>query len=138
MSGHISPKSLYYAIFAALMVLTAITVAVAFVPLGALNFPVAITIAVTKATLVVLFFMHVKYSSRLTKMIVGMALFFLMTMFGLTLTDYLSRSWYTAPRGTTGAGTQVTITPGGGRLAPSSQGAPPEAAEKTGAAAPEH
>jgi cytochrome c oxidase subunit IV len=137
MSGHISPRSVYYAIFAALMVLTGITVAVAFVPLGALNFPVAIAIAITKATLVVLFFMHVKYSSRLTKMIVGMALFFLMTMFGLTLTDYLSRSWFAAPAGTAGAGTQITITPSGGRLAPS--GARPAAAERGAAAnAPSH
>ena len=119
MSGHISPKSVYYTIFGALMVLTAITVAVAFQPLGVLNFPVAITIAITKATLVVLFFMHVKYSSKLTKMIVAMSLFFLMTMFGLTLTDYLSRGWFAAPRGTAGAGTQMTITPSGGRLAPS-------------------
>jgi cytochrome c oxidase subunit 4 len=121
MSGHISPKSVYYAIFGGLMVLTAITVAVAFVPLGALNFPVAITIAVTKATLVVLFFMHVKYSSKLTKAVVGMALFFLMTLFGLTLTDYLSRGWFTSPRGTALAGTSRTITPSGGRLAPSGQ-----------------
>ena len=136
MSGHISPRSVYYAIFAALMVLTAITVAVAFVPLGAMNFPVAIAIAVTKATLVVLFFMHVKYSSRLTKMIVGMAIFFLMTMFGLTLTDYLTRSWYSSPRGTAGAGTQITITPSGGRLAPSSVPKPP--ATKTGAAEAGH
>ena len=110
MSGHISPKSTYYAIFGALMVLTTITVAVAFVPLGSLNFPVAISIAITKATLVVLFFMHVKYSSKLTKMIVAMALFFLLTMFGLTLTDYMSRSWFASPRGTAGAGTQPTAT----------------------------
>jgi cytochrome c oxidase subunit 4 len=121
MSGHVSPKSVYYGIFGALMVLTAVTVGAAFVPLGALNFPVAITIAISKATLVVLFFMHVKYSSRLTKMIVGMALFFLMTMFGLTLTDYLSRGWYTSPRGSTGAGVSRTITPSGGRLAPADQ-----------------
>ncbi len=104
MSGHISPTSTYYGIFGALMVLTAVTVGVAFVNLGPLNFPVAIGIAITKATLVVLFFMHVKYSSRLTKLIVGMALFFLMIMFGLTLTDYLSRGWYTTPRGNTTAG----------------------------------
>ncbi len=71
MSGHISPKSTYYAIFGALMVLTAVTVGVAFINLGALNFPVAIAIAITKATLVILFFMHVKYSSQLTKMFVG-------------------------------------------------------------------
>jgi cytochrome c oxidase subunit IV len=121
MSGHISPKSTYYAIFASLMVLTVITVAVAFVNLGALNFPVAIGIAITKATLVVLFFMGVKYSSRLTKMVVGMAIFFLMTMFGLTLSDYLTRGWFTSARGTAGAGTSITIVPGGGRLAPANQ-----------------
>jgi cytochrome c oxidase subunit 4 len=131
MSGHLSPKSLYYGIFTALMVLTAVTVGVAFVPLGAMNFPVAITIAVTKATLVVLFFMHVKYSSKLTKTVVVMALFFLLTMFGLTLTDYLSRGWFTSPRGTALAGTSRTITPSGGRLAPSGQmNEPPEGASR--------
>jgi cytochrome c oxidase subunit 4 len=111
MSGHISPKSTYYTIFAALMVLTGITVGVAFIHLGSLNFPVALAIAITKATLVILFFMHVKYSSKLTKMIVGMAFFFLAVMFALTMTDYLSRGWFTSPRGSTGAGTQVTISP---------------------------
>ena len=109
MSGHISPVRMYYGIFGALMVLTVVTVAVAFVNLGSLNFPVAIGIAVTKATLVILFFMHVKYSSRLTKLIVGMAFFFLFIMFGLTLTDYLSRGWYTSPRGSSTAGQQWTI-----------------------------
>ena len=110
MSGHVSPKSTYYTIFGALMVLTAVTVAVAFVNLGSLNFPVAIAIAITKATLVILFFMHVKYSSRLTKMVVAMSFFFLAIMFGLTLTDYMSRGWYTSPRGSTGAGTQVGVS----------------------------
>ena len=110
MSGHVSPKSTYYAIFGALMVLTGITVAAAFVNLGSFNFPVAIAIAITKATLVILFFMHVKYSSRLTKMVVAMSFFFLAIMFGLTLTDYMSRGWYTSPRGSTGAGTQVGIS----------------------------
>ena len=136
MSGHVSPKSTYYAIFAALMVLTVVTVAVAFINLGSLNFPVAIGIAITKATLVVLFFMHVKYSSRLTKMIVGMALFFLATMFGLTLTDYLSRGWDSAPGGSAGAGTSVTIGRNG-RLAPSNQPAAAPAAPAA-APAPEH
>ena len=110
MSGHISPKSTYYKIFGALMVLTAITVAVAFVHLGSLNFPVALAIAILKATLVILFFMHVKYSSRLTKMVVGLAFFFLAILLTLTMTDYMSRGWYASPRGSTGAGTQVTIT----------------------------
>jgi cytochrome c oxidase subunit 4 len=111
MAGHISPKTTYYSIFGALMVLTAITVAVAFINLGALNFPVALGIAIVKATLVILFFMHMKYSSRLTKLICGSAFFFLIVLFGLTLTDYLSRGWFVSPGGTAGAGTQVTIGP---------------------------
>ena len=86
------------------MVGTAITVAVAFVNLGAFNFPVAIGIAITKATLVILFFMHAKYSSRLTKLFVGTAFFFLAIMLGLSLTDYLSRGWQTYPGGAAGAG----------------------------------
>lgn len=97
MSGHVSPKSTYYAIFATLMVLTGITVAVAFINLGAFNFPVAITIAIVKATLVILFFMHVKYSSRLTKLIIASGFFFLLVMFVLTMTDYVSRGWLTYP-----------------------------------------
>jgi cytochrome c oxidase subunit 4 len=92
------------------MVLTGVTVAAAFVNLGSFNFPVAIAIAITKATLVILFFMHVKYSSRLTKMVVAMSFFFLAIMFGLTLSDYMSRGWYASPRGSTGAGTQVGIS----------------------------
>jgi cytochrome c oxidase subunit 4 len=104
MAGHISPKSTYYAIFAALMIGTAITVAVAFVNLGPFNFPVAIGIAITKATLVILFFMHAKYSSRLTKLFVGTAFFFLAVMLGLTMTDILSRGLKTYPGGAGGAG----------------------------------
>ena len=104
MAGHISPKSTYYAIFGALMVLTAVTVAVAFVNLGSLNFPVAIAIAITKATLVILFFMHAKYSSRLTKMFVGTAFFFLFILLGLSHTDYLSRGLKTYPGGAGGSG----------------------------------
>jgi cytochrome c oxidase subunit 4 len=111
MAGHISPKPMYYAIFGSLMVLTAITVAIAFVDLGILNFPVALSIAILKATLVILFFMHVKYSSSLTKLICGSAFFFLFILFSLTLTDYLSREWFVAPGGTTGAGTQLTVGP---------------------------
>ena len=125
MSGHISPKSVYYTIFGSLMVLTAVTVAVAFINLGALNFPVALGIAILKATLVILFFMHVKYSSKLTKLVCGGAFFFLIVLFGLTMTDYLSRGWFTAPDGTTGAGTQVTIGPPA--PAPAAEEAPAEA-----------
>ena len=109
MAGHISPKPMYYAIFGSLMVLTALTVAIAFVDLGVLNFPVALSIAILKATLVILFFMHVKYSSSLTKLICGGAFFFLFILFSLTMTDYLSRGWFVAPGGTTAAGTQMTV-----------------------------
>jgi cytochrome c oxidase subunit 4 len=111
MSGHIAAKGTYYAIFATLLVLTGATVGVAFINLGPLNFPVALGIAIIKATLVILFFMHLKYSSQLTKMVVGLALFFLMILFALTLTDYLSRGLYTAPWGSGGAGVKVSISP---------------------------
>ena len=104
MAGHISPKSTYYAIFGALMVLTAVTVAVAFVNLGSFNFPVAIGIAVTKATLVILFFMHAKYSSKLTKLFVGTAFFLLFILLSLTMTDFFSRDFETYSGGAAGAG----------------------------------
>ena len=104
MAGHVSPKSTYYAIFGALMVLTIVTIAVAYQPLGSWNFPVAISIAITKATLVILFFMHAKYSSKLTKLFVGTAFFFLAILLGLTMTDYLSRGLGTYPGGAAGAG----------------------------------
>ena len=126
MAGHISPKSTYYAIFAALMVGTAITVAVAFVNLGSFNFPVAIGIAITKATLVILFFMHAKYSSTLTKLFIGTAFFFLFVLLGLSLTDYLSRGLKTYPGGAAGAGYGVRSE--------SSTQSPPA----TGGAAAEH
>ena len=119
MAGHISPKSTYYTIFGALMVGTAVTVLVAFTDMGVLNFPVALAIAITKATLVILFFMHVKYSSQLTKLFVAMAFFFLVVLFGLTLTDYLSRGLHTYPGGAGGAGY--------GERAPLAPSAAPEA-----------
>jgi cytochrome c oxidase subunit 4 len=110
MSGHISPKSTYLTIFGALMVCTALTVIAAFINLGDANFPVALTIAVFKATLVVLFFMHVKYSSKLTKLIVGVAFFFLGIMLTLTFSDYLSRGWFTSSRGSTAPGSITNLT----------------------------
>ena len=102
--SHIAPKSMYYTIFGILMLLTIVTVFAAFNDLGILNFPVAIGIAITKATLVILFFMHAKYSSRLTKLFVGTAFFFLVVLLGLSLTDYLSRGFKTYPGGAGGAG----------------------------------
>jgi cytochrome c oxidase subunit 4 len=91
MSAHISPISSYVKIFAALMVLTVVTVAAAFVNMGALNNVVAMGIALLKAVLVILFFMHVKYSSKLIGLIVASSGLWLLIMFLITLTDYWTR-----------------------------------------------
>ena len=96
-SDHVVSIKLYLAIFLTLMVLTALTVAAAFVDLGALNTFVALGIAVTKATLVILFFMHVKYSSRLTWMVVGSGFVFVAILIGFTVADLLSRGWLGTP-----------------------------------------
>jgi len=93
MTEHISSKKLYFAVFAALLILTYSTVAVAKIDLGRLNTIVALAIAVTKAVLVVLFFMHVRYSTRLTKLVVVGAFMWLVLLIGLTMTDYLTRNW---------------------------------------------
>ena len=96
-SDHIVPLKVYFAIFAALMVLTASTVWVAFLDLGALNTFVALGIAVTKATLVILFFMHVKYSTKLTWLVVASGFVFLAIMLALTMSDIVSRGWLGTP-----------------------------------------
>ena len=92
MSGHVSPVSLYITIFMALMVLTAATVGAAFVDLGQFNFAVAMIIASFKATLVIWYFMHVKYASKLTKLTVATGLFFLAILLGMFLVDYGSKA----------------------------------------------
>jgi cytochrome c oxidase subunit IV len=94
-SEYIVPKSVYYVIFAILMAGTAITVAVAFVDLGPFNIVVALTIAVIKAALVVLFFMHVRYGTRLTWAVVLGGVFWLGILLALTFSDYLTRAWRT-------------------------------------------
>ena len=96
-SGHISPVSLYVTIFLALMVGTALTVAAAFVNLGSFNFPVAMLIAVFKASLVIWYFMHVKYQSHLTKLTVATGLFFLAILLGMMLIDYTSKNFTPMP-----------------------------------------
>jgi cytochrome c oxidase subunit 4 len=95
MSEHIVSKKTYYTIFGALMVGTALTVGAAFVNLHNFNIVVALLIAAVKATLVILFFMHVKYSSRLTKLWVAVGFIWLGLMLAITLTDYFSRAWLT-------------------------------------------
>ena len=98
-SDHVVPLKIYFAIFAALMVLTAATVWVAFIDLGTLNTFVALAIAVTKATLVILFFMHVKYSSKLTWLVVASGFVFLAIMLAFTMSDFVSRGWLGTPGG---------------------------------------
>src|SRR3954470_24816565 len=93
MSDHVAPKSMYYGVFGALLVGTAATVGVAFVDLGAMNNVLMLGIAMTKALLVILFFMHVRWSTRLTWLVVASGFFWLLILFGLTMTDYLSRGW---------------------------------------------
>jgi cytochrome c oxidase subunit IV len=94
-TDHIVPTRVYYLIFAVLMAGTAITVGVAFVDLGPFNAIAALTIAVIKATLVVLFFMHVRYSTKLTWAVVMGSVFWLAILLALTFSDYLTRSWRT-------------------------------------------
>jgi cytochrome c oxidase subunit IV len=89
---HIGPGT-YYKVFGALIVLTAVTVAVSFANLGFMNVPIALAIAVTKATLVVLFFMHVRYATPLVQLFVGAGFFWLGILLVLTMSDYISRGW---------------------------------------------
>ena len=93
MSEHVVPRSVYFLVFGALMVLTATTTAVSFVDLGPWNTVVALGIAFLKATLVVLFFMHVKYSPRLTQITVGGGLLWLAILILITLSDFMTRGW---------------------------------------------
>jgi cytochrome c oxidase subunit 4 len=92
-AGHVAPKSLYYSVFLALLVGTALTVAVAFVDLGAMNNVAMLTIASAKALLVILFFMHVRWGTRLTWLVVASGFFWLLIMFSITMTDFLTRGW---------------------------------------------
>ncbi len=93
-SDHVVSVKLYSAIFGALLVMTLATAGAAFIDLGGnLNTVVAMLIAACKALLVILFFMHVRYSSRLTWVFVGAGFFWLMILLSLTLADVLSRRW---------------------------------------------
>jgi cytochrome c oxidase subunit 4 len=95
MSAHVVPIRVYLAIFLALMVGTALTVVAATHDFpGQLNTVIALTIAVIKGTLVVLYFMHVRYGSRLISLIIASALFWLVILFALTFSDYFTRGWF--------------------------------------------
>lgn len=97
MSGHASAKSPlkgYFAVWIALLIGTGLTVYAATLDLAPYNAAIALAIATIKATLVALFFMHVYHASeRLTKIVVISALFFLLLLLGLTMSDYATRLW---------------------------------------------
>src|ERR1700722_14934658 len=95
--AHIVPKRIYFAVFAALIVLTWVTTYVATLDLGRWNIFVALAIAICKASLVVLFFMHVWYSTRMTKMIVMSSIFWLFLLLFITMADIWTRNLMGVP-----------------------------------------
>ncbi len=92
MNATIVSTSFYLRIAAALLLLLVLTVGVAFIDLGPLNLLIALSIAIVKAVLVILYFMHVRYSSRVIMVVATAAFFWLVIMFTLTMADFLSRA----------------------------------------------
>lgn len=90
---HVVPIKLYYGVFATLLALTGLTVAISFVDLGAFNTVAALSIAVIKGLLVLLYFMHLRWSSRLTWIFFAAGLFWLFLLIGGTMDEILTRSW---------------------------------------------
>jgi cytochrome c oxidase subunit 4 len=90
---HIVSPGVYMVILFALLVGTALTVWASYVDLGLWNPVIALAIATTKAVLVVLYFMHVKYSTKLTKLTIIAGIFMFLTLISMTLADYISRAW---------------------------------------------
>jgi cytochrome c oxidase subunit IV len=94
MSEHISSVKLYVSIWIALLIGTGLTVFAATIDLGPFNPIIALAIATTKAILVVLFFMHVKYAhEKLTKLVIVAAIFFFLILLALSMADYTTRLW---------------------------------------------
>ncbi|PYX98401.1 MAG: oxidase [Acidobacteria bacterium] len=90
---HIVSPRIYITIWLILLTFTGLTVWAAFQNYGIFNPIIALTIACTKATLVILFFMHVKYSPKMIALVIGCGLFFLSILMVLTFADYISRAW---------------------------------------------
>ena len=93
MSEHVDSRKSYLLVFAGLISLTVLTTAVAVVNLGAFSVVVALAIACCKMLLVALFFMHVRHSTSLTKLVLAAALLWLAILIFLTLADFHSRGW---------------------------------------------
>jgi cytochrome c oxidase subunit 4 len=90
---HIVSPLQYGMVFATLLLFTGLTVVAAYIDLGVLNPIIALGIASFKAVVVILFFMHVKYQSRLIKMTIGSGFFTFLVLIAMTLSDYMSRAW---------------------------------------------
>jgi cytochrome c oxidase subunit 4 len=99
MSGHVIPKRIYFMIFGSLLLLTALTTGMAYVDLGPWNTVVALVIACFKASLVLLFFMHLRWTTQLNRVVWLSALLWLVILIGLTSIDFLSRSWTPMSKG---------------------------------------
>ena len=97
MAEHIVTKKQYSYVFGTLLLLTLITTTVGMMDLGRLNVVVALVIAVIKALLVVLFFMHIYWSTKLTRLVVVSGVAWLILLLWLTLTDIFSRGWLPFP-----------------------------------------
>jgi len=94
-SRHVVPVRTYAVVFGTLLLLTYLTVQIAFIDLGRLNTIAALGIATVKAVLVVLFFMHVKYGTRLTPLVILSGIYWWLILVALLFTDYFTRSWRT-------------------------------------------
>jgi cytochrome c oxidase subunit 4 len=90
---HIVTPLQYLYVFATLLFFTGVTVWAAYIPFGIFNPVIALGIASFKATLVILFFMHAAYQSRLIKMTIGAGFFMFLVLITMTMSDYISRSW---------------------------------------------
>jgi cytochrome c oxidase subunit 4 len=98
MTHPVAPVRLYVAVYLVLVALTITTVAVSRIDLGEYNFIVAITIAVIKAVLVILYFMHVKDATAMTKVFIGAGFFWMAILLLFILSDYLTRGWLPGPK----------------------------------------
>ena len=98
MSQHVVAKKIYFVVFAGLIILTVVTAIVATVDLGPLNIVVALVIAMLKATMVMLFFMHLRWSTRLVHIVAVASLLWLAILISLTLSDYRTRHWTPSPQ----------------------------------------
>ncbi len=97
MTEEITPKRTYLTVGAILIVLTALTYAVSLIDLGPLNTVIALAIAIVKALLIILFFMHARFSKGITRVAIGAGLLWLAIFLVGTLNDYISRGWLGVP-----------------------------------------